>query len=105
MVGIDDAAGQHQRVVVGGSNLVEGLVDLYLVAPVPEVPAFNLTAPGRDDFGGGACVFQRLLRLDEFDLFEAIGRENRDLLSLQFFSHYYYSIVGDFVSRSCSSME
>ena len=96
MVGIDHATGQQQRVVIGGSSLVESLVDLDLVAPVFEVPAFDFATLRLNYFSGCACFFENHFRIGQLYLLKAISRENRDLLSLQFVSHYFYSIVGGF---------
>ncbi len=47
------------------------------------VPASHLTILGRDDLGGCAGLFQRLLGPGQFDLLEAIGHQDCHTLAFE----------------------
>ena len=49
MVGIDHSARKHKSVKVIGIGVVKSLVNLYLVAPILELPALDLAALERNN--------------------------------------------------------
>ncbi len=88
VVGVRDAAGQHQAVVVAGVGVGDDHVDGERVALVEVVERLDLARLGRDQVGLGAGVLDRLARLGQLDLLDALVRdEERDPLALQFISH------------------
>ena len=88
VVGVRDPARQHQAVVVAGVGVGRGDVDLEGVALVEVVERLDLAGLGRDQVGLGARRLDRLARLGQLDLLDAlVGDEERDPLALQFVSH------------------
>src|ERR1035437_7986645 len=72
-VGTDNAARQHQRVIILRICVTEGLVDFHFIAPLSELPPPDLSALGGDHDGARSCIIQRFARLDQFYLLESVG--------------------------------
>ena len=87
LVGIADAAGDQQRVVVVGRHLLDRAVDLQRARGIEVVEALDLAVVDRDDLDLRARVLERLARLLELDSLEHVCREDRDLLAFQHVSH------------------
>ena len=84
-VGVRDAARQHEPVVVGRVGVGHGLVDLERVGLVEVVEGLDLAVLERDQLRRPAGLLDRLPRLGQLDLLDAlVGGEERDLLALQF---------------------
>src|SRR3954454_22125125 len=86
-VAVRNAAGDQQAVVVVGADIVERLVDRELVGVVEVVEALDLAALEADEVSLRTGVLERLARLDELDLLDAVGCEDRDLLAVQLARH------------------
>ena len=85
VVGVGDAAGENQSVVIVGGRVGDDGVDGELPGRL-EIVVHRLDLSGfqRDQLGCGAGVLDRLARLLELDPLDAVGGEDRDLLALQF---------------------
>ena len=83
-VRVHHAAGQQQGVVVIGLRSVEPDVDRDRLAPVGVVPTADPVALRRDDARAGAGGIERLARLDQLGLLEAVLGEDGDAQVLQF---------------------
>src|SRR3954452_16338401 len=87
-VGVRDAAGQDEPVVVVDGRVRHGLVDRERVRLVQVVERLELARVGRDELGGAPGLLHRLPGLLELDLLRALRRdEEGDLLAVQFISH------------------
>jgi hypothetical protein len=86
-VRVGDPAGQDQPVVVVGAGRRDGLVDREGVALVEVVEALDLARLQRHQVGGGPGLLDRLAGFGVFDLLDAVGGQERDLLSLQLACH------------------
>jgi hypothetical protein len=70
------------------------------------VEALDLAVLGRDQVGGRAGLLDRLAGLGVLDLLDAVGSEERDLLTLQLASHAINSFAGtEDASTSCLSRQ
>ncbi len=87
LVGIGHAARQHQGVIVAGLRFAQHPVDPDLLARGQVVEALDLALLGGDDLDLGAFLLERLQRLGELDLFEAVGGQDGDLLALELSGH------------------
>ena len=83
VIGVGDAARQHQAVELVGRDVGQGLVDRQHVAFLVVVHALDLARLERDDGDLSAGVAQRLLRLDEFDLLDAVGSDESNLAAFK----------------------
>ena len=92
------ASGEHQRVVVGGSDLRQFVVHRERGALVHVVDALDLVGLGRDQLDGGVLLLQGLPGLGQLDLLHTIGGEERDLHACQLAGH------GDSSSRKAESL-
>ena len=81
LVGIGDAAGEKERVEVIGASAAEYGVDFDVGGGRVVVEAFDGAGLQGDDFGCGTRGVESFARLDELDLLDAIGREDRDALA------------------------
>ena len=81
-VGVRDAAGQHEPVVVGRVGVRDGLVDRERVGLVEVVEGLHLAVLGRDQLRRAARLLDGLPRLGQLHLLDAFGGEERDLLAL-----------------------
>lgn len=77
-IGIHDPSGQQQRVIVLRVRAAEHPVDREVAAPLGVIPALDLTAPGRDDFGSRSGSSKGLARFGQFRLLKPVSGENRD---------------------------
>lgn len=50
------------------------------------IPSLHLITSRGNDFSYSSSIFQSLLRFRQFDLFEPVGHQYRDLFPLNFFS-------------------
>src|SRR5690606_29201141 len=66
---------------------IERDVDVELVAPLGEVPRPDLAGLGRDQLGVRTRLVQRLARLGELDLLDALRGQDRDSLALDVSRH------------------
>src|SRR6185503_20119775 len=82
-----DAARDHERVVVLGTDLLHGPVDRKPVALVAVLDGLDLARLRGDELHLGAGVLRYLPRLGELDLLDAVGREERDPLPAQLLFH------------------
>ena len=83
-VGIGDAAGQHQRGVVGCGNTVGRLVGLERVGWRQVVERLDLADFCGHQFGCAAGLFDGLPRFGQFDLLDAFGSDQeRNRLAVQ----------------------
>src|SRR5206468_8892463 len=96
LIGVPDAAGYEQRVVIRGLDLLDGLVDREAVRRVEVVEPTDLAVVDRDQLGLRSGRLERLARLRQLDLLEHVGREDRDPLAVQL-AH-----VAPFVAFPCA---
>src|SRR5690606_20155798 len=82
-VGVEQAARHDQRVVVAGIGIVEADVDLHLAGLVEMFEALQGAVPGRHHVDRGALRLQRLQRLEQLGLLEAVGGAARDVLAFR----------------------
>lgn len=84
LVGIHDAAGQQERVVISRIGLGEGNVYFEFAAPIHvfAFPPFDLFFGGRDDLRYCAGGFESFFGTGEFHLFKSIGDKNRHSFSI-----------------------
>ncbi len=83
LVGIGDAAGQDQGVIIGGVGGRDLQVDGDLATLLVVQHALDLAGLQRDDVDLRARGAQRLDRLFQFRLLEPVGRQDRDLAAVQ----------------------
>jgi hypothetical protein len=93
-VRVGHPARDHQPVVVVGAGLRHGHVDRERVALVEVVEALDLPGLQRHQVHLRAGLFDRLAWFGVFDLLDAVGGEERDLLALQLASHAIHSSCG-----------
>ena len=86
-VGIRDAAGQDEPVVVVDVGVGDRLVGGEGLALVEVVEALEVARLEREQLDGGALGLDGLARLGQLDLLDALGGEDRDGLALKFVSH------------------
>ena len=86
-VGVADPAGLHEAVVVRCVHFLDRLVDLEGVGLVVVVEALDLAGLQRHELRLSAGFLHGLPRLRQLDLFDHVGREERDLLALQLVRH------------------
>src|SRR3954451_20674097 len=82
-VAVRDAAGNQQAVVVVRAGVRDLLVDRQLVAVVEVVEGLDLAGVEAEELGARAGLLERLARLGQLDLLDAVGGEDRDLLAVQ----------------------
>src|SRR4051812_19646089 len=82
-VAVRDAARDEQAVVVVDAHVGDRLVDRELVAVVEVVEGLDLAGVEADELGARAGLLERLARLGQLDLLDAVGGEDRDLLAVQ----------------------
>ena len=80
---VDLPARQHDGVVIGGLRRTQRLVDLHRPAPILLVPALDLALFWRGDVDLGARRLERVARLFQFRLLEAVGGDDEDAFSVQ----------------------
>ena len=87
-VRVGDAARQDQPVVVVGAGVADALSTVNLSAgSMCAFIAWISPVVERQQLGRAAGVLDRLARLDELDLLDAVGGDDRDLLSVQVLRH------------------
>src|SRR3954447_5006982 len=87
-VRVGDAARQNERVVLVGLGVGDLAVDVERVALVEVVEALDLAALERDQLGLAALGLDRLPRLGELNLLDALVRhEERDPLDIELAGH------------------
>jgi len=96
-VAVRDAARDQQAVVVAGADLVERAVDLVAVGVVEVVEALDLPRLEAHELGRRARVLERLARLGELHLLDAVRREDRDLLAIKLAGHVGSPCLARFV--------
>src|SRR6185436_6714183 len=97
-VAVRDAARDQQAVVVAGADLVERAVDLVAVRVVEVVEALDLARLEAHELGCRARVLERLARLGELNLLDAVRREDRDLRAIKPAGHVWISLSRRFVA-------
>ena len=103
-VGVGDAARQHEAVVVGRVGVGDRAVDRERVGLVEVVEGLDLARLGGEQLGLAALALDRLPRLGQLDLLDALGGdEERDPLALKLVGHGGSSSVRGFpVAYRCS---
>jgi len=86
-VRVHEAAGNHQRIEVIRSRVVEYKINIEFVALVGVMHALDLSGFERNDFCFRAGFIERLSRFCHFHLFKTIRHQNGHLLSFQFSRH------------------
>jgi hypothetical protein len=84
-------------------DIVELPVDRHRLAPIGEVTAAHFVIPGGHNMRVGASLIERLARLGEFDLFEAVRDENGDFHALQSFAGHDWNLSLDGYSPAAQS--
>jgi hypothetical protein len=87
LIRVSDAAGEHERVVLVGARLLDGAVDRDPVGRIEVVEPLDLAVLEGDDLDRRARVLERLPRLDQLDLLEHVGGEDRHPLALELVRH------------------
>jgi hypothetical protein len=78
LVGIHNAAGQNQRVVITDLHRIERKVDVHRRSPIILLPAVYLPSLGRCHFDLGAFGLQLFKRLHQLRLLETVRRHDED---------------------------
>src|SRR5947207_8579465 len=91
-VGIHDTTRQQQRVVFISLRLVERAIDAHLIAPLLVLPAADRSRFQRHHIDFCSGILERLARLQELVLLEAVSRQRGDALSFQLISHDYLRV-------------
>ena len=73
--------------LVAGAKLLLMFVLMDILIGLMLLHALNLASLRRDDLGRRARLIEGLLRFEQFRLLKAVGRKDRDLLSVEFRSH------------------
>src|ERR1051326_158882 len=92
-VGVDDAAGQHDGVEVGGVSLRQRQIALELVHLVVVLESLHLVLR-RDQHARRPGVLESLTRTRHLNLLEAIGDENRNTFPFELVCHEHTSTHG-----------
>jgi hypothetical protein len=71
IVGVGDAAREHQRVVVLGARVADGAVDRKAIGLVEVVERLCLTGLRGEQLDDRASLLERLARLGQLDLLDA----------------------------------
>ncbi|MCY1182072.1 hypothetical protein D9M73_226120 [compost metagenome] len=87
LVGVEYAAGDHQRVVVFHAGHFEGLVHGEIVGGLVVVPAAHVVDAVGEDMHLRPGIFQGCFRFGQFDLLEAVGDQDGDSLSFEGLGH------------------
>src|SRR5262249_13378437 len=83
LVRVADAPGDHEPVVIVRAGLLDRAVDLERVRLVVVVEGLDLPFTERDELRLRALLLDGVPRLGELDLFDHVGRQKRNSLSLQ----------------------
>ena len=78
---IQQSARDHQRIEFFRSRLVDGKIDIELVALVRVIHSLNLPRFQRDDFRFRAGFIERFARFSHLHLFETIGHKDGHLFA------------------------
>jgi hypothetical protein len=100
VIRIHDSAGKQQSIVVILIRGFQTYIDGDFFTPVGVVPTFNLPIFRGDNVCLCACFFQRFSGLEQFDLFDAIGRQYGDAFVFQLIAPFELCVLPESYGRS-----